>query len=124
RHILDDDHGEDLLANVGAAAPPLGVDDGRNDRQEATPNDRPHRLGRSGLAPLERNQHPRVEREGHAPRRRRASFGAPPRHSAAIRASAASSSGGTPYFSKKASAAANFASLDAISARSAETLPL
>src|SRR5262249_8820306 len=39
RHVLDEDHREDLLANVGPAPPPFGVDDGRDDREKATTNE-------------------------------------------------------------------------------------
>src|SRR5207302_451025 len=101
----------------------LGVDDRRNDRQQAASNDRAQSFRRASLAPLQRDQHSGVESERHAARRRRF-FGVSPRHSASTRSIASSSSGGTPYLSKNASAATNFASRDAISARRAETFPL
>src|ERR1019366_2816972 len=92
-------------------------------------DDGPECLRGAALAPFEGDQHAGVEPEGHAARRRDLFGGSPParpppRHSVSMRSTASSSSGGTPYFWRYASAAANFASRDAISARRADTFPL
>src|SRR5450432_2580559 len=123
-HVFDDHGRQDRFANVASSAPPLDVDDRRDDREDAPPNDVAKSLRCSTLAALERNQHPGVEGERHAARRRRTSFdGDSPRHSFSIRSIASSPRGGTPYRSKNASAAANFASRAASSASRAETFP-
>src|SRR5262249_13351161 len=122
-HVFDDDGREDLFANMRPPAPPLCIDHGRHNRNEPTANDMAEDLHRPLLVPLQRHEHAGVECARHRAPRRFFFLRCSPRHSASMAAISSSASGGTPYFSKKASAAANFASRAATSARKADTFP-
>src|SRR5579859_638675 len=124
RHSLDEHGVEDLFAIVVATSPPFDMDGRRNNAQKTPSHDGAEGFPGRTLAPLQRNEHSRVEGERHAARRR-FFLGAPsPRQSASMRSAVSSSSGGIAYFSKSFSAARNLASRSANSARRADTFPL
>src|SRR6187401_1752846 len=100
RHVFDNDRGQNFLTDVAPSTPPLDVDDRGHNREKSATYDISECFGRTLFAPLERDQHSRVERERHAAFRRLFLGEATACHSASIRSMASEVSGGMPYFSK------------------------